>query len=263
MRFRRTPSQPGSPIRPEGLDPGATAEEIVVIDDRERASGLAEHVTRMLGRPPVVRRLEAGDVLIRKRILIERKTAADFAASITDGRLFSQSESLIRQKFEPLILIEGSFREKNIRLSGPALRQALIALALDWRIPVLRSASIEDTAQWIAELTGGRRRKREPPDWRRITPSGARRPASTQPKAPEKPPIDPRVRSRRQTQALLAAIEGVGPVRAGALAERFGSLAGVIGATHDELARVPGVGSRLAARIREALEGKVSGDRPR
>lgn len=227
----------------------------VVLDDRERASGLDEHLHRLLGRPPEIRRLEVGDILIRHRILIERKTATDFEASLLDGRLFGQAEALVNQPFDPLILIEGTFRREANRLSGAALRQAMISLVMDWRLPLIRSASLDDTALWVQALSSGKRRRTEPPDWRRVTPSGARRPGARQHRAPRKPPVPAPLRARRQTQAILAAIDGVGPARARSLTETFGSLSRVMAAGHDELARVPGVGTRLAARIRQALEG--------
>jgi Fanconi anemia group M protein len=232
-------------------------EEAVILDDRERASGLDECLARTLGHPPVVRRLAVGDILIRKRILIERKTAADFEASMLDGRLFAQAEALAGQPFDALILIEGAFQRESNHLSGSALRQAMLSLVMDWRVPLLRSASLQDTALWVQALLSGKRRRAEPPDWRRVTPAGARRPAGPHLHQPRKRPVPAPERARRQTQAILSAIEGVGPARARALTEAFGSLSGVMAAEHDELARVPGVGTQLAARIRQALQGEA------
>jgi ERCC4-type nuclease len=245
-----------SPQNPFAPRPGAP-EPPIILDDRERASGLHEELARLMGRPPRIQRLEVGDVLIRSRVLIERKAAADFEASILDGRLFAQARALVAQPFDPLIIVEGAFNREHARLTGSALRGALLTLSLDWRLPVLRSASLADTALWIRELAGRGRARREPPDWRAVSPSGSRRPAAARLSAPRKPPVPADLRQRRQTQAILAAIEGVGPVRAEALAREFGSLAGVIAAGHDALASVPGVGTRLAARIRLALNGEA------
>lgn len=229
----------------------------VVLDDRERASGLDERLGRLLGYPPQVRRLEVGDILIRRRILIERKTAADFEASMVDGRLFAQAEALVAQPFDPLIVIEGTFRREANRLSGAALRQAILSLVIDWRLPLVRSASVDDTALWVQALLSGKRRRAEPPDWRSLRPDGSRRPGTGSTRRPRKKPVPAGQRARHQTQAILGAIEGVGPARARALTETFGSLASVLAAGHDELARVPGVGTQLAARIRLALEGRA------
>lgn len=235
--------------------PGDEGAPDVVLDDRERPSGLAEELSRALGRPPVVRRLEVGDVLVRGRILIERKTAADFEASMLDGRLFAQAAELARQPFDPLVILEGTFDPEKHRVSGAALRQAMLALVMDWRLPVVRSGGLADTAKWVKALLGGRRRV-EAPDWRSVTPAGARRPAAERVLAPRRGSVDPATRAKRQTEALLGAIEGVGPVRARALAEAFGSVGALMAAGHDAIARVPGVGTRMAARIRLALEGK-------
>lgn len=245
------------PAKPETLSRKAVVPPPVVLDDRERASGLDERLKRLLGQPPQIRRLEVGDILIRGRILVERKTAADFEASMVDGRLFAQAEALIQQPFDPLIVIEGTFRREANRLSGAALRQALLSLVMDWRLPLVRSASVDDTALWVQALLSGRRRRTEPPDWHRVTPGGARRPGSARPRTPRKQPVSAGLRARQQTRAILGAIEGVGPARAQALTETFGSLAAVLAAGHDELARVPGVGTRLAAQIRQALEGNA------
>jgi len=68
----------------------------VVCDDREQASGVIAH---LLVRPDVdvaVRRLEVGDYLIDGRVWVERKTLADFAVSVVDGRLFGQATRLLR-----------------------------------------------------------------------------------------------------------------------------------------------------------------------
>lgn len=249
----RRPADGGKP----GAGPGGPLEDLI-LDDRERPSGLAGELERVLGRPPRVRRLEVGDVLVRGRILIERKTAADFEASLIDGRLFEQAPALARANFDPLIIVEGTFDRAKNRASGAALRQALLALVMDFRLPVVRSAGLADTAQWVKALLEGRRRA-EPPDWRGVTPAGARRPEAERPGEPRRAPLSPALRARRQTEALLAAIEGVGPVRARALAEAFGSLGALMAADHDAIARVSGVGTRMAARIRLALEGKTEG----
>lgn len=243
------------PSGQRAMNRSGKSESRVVLDDRERASGLDECLKQALGMPPEIRRLAVGDILIRERILIERKTAADFEASMLDGRLFDQAQALVHQPFDALIVIEGTFQREKNRLSGTALRQAMLSLVMDWRLPLLRSASTDDTAQWVKALLSGKRRRSEPPDWRRVTPAGARRPTGSIPRQPQRRPLPPPLQAQRQTQAILAAIEGVGMTKAQALTHTFGSLSAVVTATHDELAGVPGIGTRLAARIRQALEG--------
>jgi ERCC4-type nuclease len=55
-------------------------------------------------------RLPTGDYLIDDRVLVERKTHADFVASLIDGRLFPQVACLARSEYRSLMLLEGSVR---------------------------------------------------------------------------------------------------------------------------------------------------------
>ena len=52
-------------------------------------------------------RLAAGDYLIDDEILVERKTMADFSASLIDGRLFPQAFRLAHSPHRSMVLIEG------------------------------------------------------------------------------------------------------------------------------------------------------------
>jgi excinuclease ABC subunit C len=69
-------------------------------------------------------------------------------------------------------------------------------------------------------------------------------------------------RRRRRARSLaseLDAIPGVGPALRKRLLARFGSVAGLRGASADELQTVPGVGAALARRIADALAGAPPG----
>ncbi|MBI3735674.1 Hef nuclease, partial [Candidatus Sumerlaeota bacterium] len=128
-------------------------DELVVLDDRERASGLGSALAKILGRAPKIERLSAGDILVARRYLIERKTTEDFAASVLDGRLFNQIAQMREQRFEPVLILEGEFKPGEAqRLSPGALRGAILSVALDWRVPIVRSRGIADTALWIQSL---------------------------------------------------------------------------------------------------------------
>lgn len=64
------------------------------VDFSERNARLLD-LARESGRFDVrLRRLPAGDYLIAGAVLVERKTYADFATSLADGRLFSQVAAL-------------------------------------------------------------------------------------------------------------------------------------------------------------------------
>lgn len=61
------------------------------------------------------------------------------------------------------------------------------------------------------------------------------------------------LRKDRTLHSKLAEIPGIGPAKEKELLRRFGSLAGVRGATPEQLRAVPGIGRATAARIRDAL----------
>lgn len=63
----------------------------VIADDRERYSGALEELQASPRFNLTIKRLPAGDYLVDGRFLFERKTLPDLVASITSGRLFSQT----------------------------------------------------------------------------------------------------------------------------------------------------------------------------
>ena len=54
-------------------------------------------------------------------------------------------------------------------------------------------------------------------------------------------------------RSILDEVPGVGPAKKRALLRKFGSVKGMRAAAAEELAAVPGVGPKLAERIREAI----------
>jgi excinuclease ABC subunit C len=62
------------------------------------------------------------------------------------------------------------------------------------------------------------------------------------------------LRAKRATRSALDDLAGVGPARKRALLRVFGSSRGLRQATVEEMAAVPGIGTALAARIREHLD---------
>ena len=63
----------------------------IVVDDREQAGDVPAALAARGDAAVEVARLKVGDYHIERRVLVERKTAADFAASLIDGRLFRQA----------------------------------------------------------------------------------------------------------------------------------------------------------------------------
>ena len=231
----------------------------VILDDRERASGLDRAIEEICGLAPRIERLEVGDILIRSRVLIERKAVADFVASIVDGRLFDQVSRLRAEPFEPMIILEGDFTaDASGEFAPAALRGAMLSLSLDWHLPVLRSRSVNDTARWICALLRRRETRQESPDWRWVSPTGRRRPQKDIRLRPARKTIPPAVRRTRQRIQMLSQIEGVGVMKAESLLDRFQSLSAIFSASRQELVSVPGIGRRLAEVIHEALHGEAA-----
>jgi DNA excision repair protein ERCC-4 len=202
----------------------------VVVDDREPRPGLADAIAS-IGRPVVVGRLPVGDVEIGPRVLIERKTVADFVLSVEDGRLFEQAWALRGASWRPLLVVEGEAPYDAARLSSRQMRGILASLVVGCGVPLLRTASTSETALWVDAIA----RQEE----RRLARRG-----------PRTKPTDARV-----AMDVLGAIPGVGDGRARRLVERFGSVAGVTGADERDLCEVPGIGLTTARAIREALGG--------
>lgn len=247
--MKKSQLHPGSTRKPGHARPAETA--TVIVDDRERASKLDEAIGRICGVRPQIQRLQLGDVLIRSRILIERKAIEDFEASVIDGRLFRQIEGLQKQPFETVLILEGDPAGGSTRrLSPSAFRGALLSVSLDWRVPILRSRCVDDTARWIQAILRRGAARQEPPDWRWVTPTGQRREVRFR---PVKKTLSPANLRHRQCLDMLRQISGLGRVRAEILLDRFGSISGIIEASKMDLSSVQGIGHRLAGQIHEIL----------
>lgn len=235
--------------------PKPPGESVVVIDHRERPSGLPLAVARQIGAEPRLATLEVGDVLVGSRYLIERKTWSDLSASLVDGRLLAQAAAMRRSGRSCAIILEGDWADAAESGVDPAaLRGALVSVAFDHGIPVLPSSSVEGTAKWIASIARRCRSEGTPPGFAGVTPTGERRAAPT-PARPTRPPKSAEARAREQAVEALAALAGVGRARAEALLARFGDIAGVAAAAPGDLEATPGVGKVLARRIHATLRG--------
>jgi excinuclease ABC subunit C len=67
------------------------------------------------------------------------------------------------------------------------------------------------------------------------------------------------IRDRDSLESELDGIRGVGPVRKRALLEHFGSLDGVMDASVEELASIPGMTREVAERIHRHFSGGLAG----
>lgn len=242
-------------LRPEQNGKPADA---VVLDDRERASSLDIFVERICGFAPRIERLQAGDILIGRRVLIERKTVADFAASVVDGRLFSQIAALRSLPFQIVVILEGEMTPQESRgVSAAAFRNAMASVMIDWQVPVIRSRSIEDTARWVLSILQRQQKGNDLPDWRWVTPTGQRRKPDEVMVRPLRAKTAPALSQRAQAIAMLSQVDGLGETKAKNLLARFGSVSAVLAATPKELEMVEGIGRTLSGKIYAVLHSKI------
>jgi ERCC4-type nuclease len=133
----------------------------LVIDSREKA--LQGQLTS-LGVPFTTGGLAVGDIMIQKPdgqalLVAERKTHADFASSLMDGRYREQRTRLMAtrgQGIATLYMLEGTWSDSLSRMypgvSEVQLQRLTSRLILRYGMPVIMTASLYETAQWCARL---------------------------------------------------------------------------------------------------------------
>jgi ERCC4-type nuclease len=211
----------GSPPRVHRLDVDV-AEGDAALLDLARQSGTFD---------VRIAKLPVGDYLIDNAVLVERKTHADFATSLANGRLFRQAASLAQSPHRPVVLIEGPRPPRMPDVHPHALKGALLSLAVMWRLPVICAHDPEDSLRILQFLASQAQRRQL-----------LLRRYDRKPK---------RLSSRKLY--LLQGLPGVGPALAGRLLMGLGSIERVIAADEATLMGIRGLGLKKAARIRELV----------
>lgn len=102
-----------------------------------------------------IQTMAVGDIQVGT-LLIERKTIKDFEASVLDGRYREQKTRLLatcqEKSLSPLYILEGSFSSTTGRLQVPALMKLVARLQYKHGIPVIQTASLEETATLVKAL---------------------------------------------------------------------------------------------------------------
>ena len=96
--------------------------------------------------------LPIGDYVIDGGVVVERKTYADFATSLVDGRLFPQAAALAQSPQRPVVLLEGPRPLRMPDVHPHALKGAIVSLAVIWRLPVLHARDPEDALRILRFL---------------------------------------------------------------------------------------------------------------
>lgn len=206
---------------------------IVIADDREQGCGVIEALEVADGVEVRIGRLSEGDYRVGDNLLFERKTLSDLAASIVQGRFFSQARRLASSNCRGVIILEGT--GKDISGSGvrrEAVQGALISASVLLGLAILRSLDPQETADLM--LYAGRQTEKSV--------SGGLYRHGKRPGG-----------KRRQQIFLLQGLPGVGPERARYLLETFDNINDIFNATLEELTQIPGIGRKTADDIRFLL----------
>ena len=212
----------------------------IIVDDREAGSGVVENLQAVPDISIAIRRLPLGDYAVDDILLFERKTLPDFVASLKDGRLFQQACRLATATEHTVMILEGTAADLTTsRMRREAIQGALIQLTLFLGIPLLRARDSQESANLM--LYAARQARTFIGDT-----AATRRFPGRRPKA-----------KRKAQLHILQGLPGVGPARAKALLERFGSVAAALSAGLEELTQVEGVGTQTAATIRWAVSDQA------
>jgi ERCC4-type nuclease len=208
----------------------------ITADDRERSAGVIEALDAMEDVQLSIGRLSLGDYLVEKTLVVERKTVPDLGLSILDGRLFRQVGRLARAPaMRPCLIVEGAPEDfDRAAISRPALQGALITATLIFGLPILYSNEPVETARLIRIAARQLRRRQSRGPERFCSKTGS---------------------DRRLRMLMLEAVPDVGPVRAAALVDGFGTIEAIATASVRNLATTPGVGPVIAERLKRIVSG--------
>lgn len=208
----------------------------ITADVREVRSGL----TQALDANQVVEvhyaELTIGDYLLSPEVVVERKAAHDFVASIFDKRLFGQIAQMKATYPRVIVLVEGDVFSTRSQIAPEALRGALSWLAVIEGVSLIQTRNPIDSASFIEVMA---RHAQEGLGYE-ISLRGSK-------------PKDFKVLAQFAVEGLC------GPATAKKLLAHFGSVERVYSATTDQLCEVKGVGRKTAEQIRELVTYQVNG----
>lgn len=244
----------------------------LLVDHREQGSELACRLADNPAWSVAFVQLDIGDYLIDDRILIERKSLVDLAASIKDGRLFRQTLRLAAK--QRVHATDTTERAKSSVASDPpagsgaapntsdALKPALGGASGQWICALLvegTAADLRDSKMTGASLRAALAtvslffgipvlRSTHAVESAQLLESIAKQSATVVNGGLPRLGVRPKGKRRLQLH-LLQGLPGIGPERAARLLDHFGSVRAVMAADAGDLRAVPGIGPTCARRI--------------
>ncbi len=213
----------------------------IVADQRELDATIARDLSTRDGIETRLETLAVGDYVCSDRVVVERKTVADFLDTLTGGdrSLFEQVGDAARHYARPVVVIEGEDLYGSRNVHHKAIHGALASLTVDFGASVLRTGGEDETADLLETVA---RREQEVDD-REVSVHGEKQSRTL----PE------------QQEYVVSAVAEVGPVTARALLADMGSVEAVMTADEERLKEVDGVGEVTAGRIREVTGSEYEG----
>lgn len=169
-----------------------------------------------------------------ERVIIERKTLRDLAASIRDGRYDEQSCRLGAcsvPNHHIVYLIEGelcSYTPGHTRVSRDALISAMVSLNFHKGFSVHRTSSVEESADWLIRLARKLGSKQQPGYFEA---GGGELPRYGEVVKRAKKDC---ITKDNVGEIMLAQIPNVSPLVAAAVIERYGNIGVLIQALRDD-----------------------------
>jgi Fanconi anemia group M protein len=202
-------------------EPKKESFEEIIIDDREKQSLVPAEIMH-LDIPVKFEHLPVADYLI-KEIAVERKTISDLKSSIINKRIFLQLKEL-KQYPKHLLLIEGDKNQlfDNEVLSENALRGFFLAVSLEYQIPLIFTQNEKETALYLSIIAKRKSDKEISIRAKKIS-----------------------LNKAEQVRYILEGFPNIGPAKAKALIEKFGSLKNIFNVSEEELSEILGKNSSL------------------
>jgi DNA excision repair protein ERCC-4 len=210
----------------------------VVADERERASGVPEELSKLNVRV-YFSRLPVADYVLNPEIAVERKSVRDLVSSVYDSRIFNQAAKISAAYSKAFLLVEGDSKEvESLAKNLKSFYGAIANVTLAYGLRVLYTANQKETALAIAELLAHARAK-----------PLTRMPLELPPKSKSVP---------QQQLYLVSSLPGVGRRLAERLLSKHGTPRRVMALTAGELALTQGIGWKRAEKIKGVMDSKFT-----
>ncbi|MFB5631263.1 MAG: ERCC4 domain-containing protein [Nitrosopumilaceae archaeon] len=204
----------------------------IIVDEREKKSGIPD-LLKAVGMNIEVKTLPIGDYIVASETVVERKSIQDFVSSIFDGRLFDQCSRLKEHFLNPIILLEGNVDEIEVITENPLVFYgAMSSIVIDFKIPIIPTPNASHSAKLLVSMTS-RKDSAKGPFLKKIRKSND---------------------IQRQQLSSLCSLPGVGEKTAKRMLAKFGSPLKVFCASSTDLAKIEGLGTARAKKIKKMLE---------